>query len=726
MENKPFECFNLDQVIRQIAESSAVGREQVRAAVALLDSGNTIPFIARYRKEATQGLDEIALRGVEDGLAKARELAQRKATILKTIDLQGQLTADLRARIEACSDKQSLEDIYQPFKPKRRTRATTARERGLQPLADLLLRQEQLHRTRSDVLRLYVRPELEVPDEAAALQGACDIVAEQWSDGVETRKWLVQQAAEYGRIVSQVKRGKREEAKKFEMYFDYQEPVNRVPSHRLLAMQRGDAEGLLRVGLQLDDEFVLRKLKPQLVHNPQFEFYRDLLETAEDCYKRLLLPATESSVMQDLKERADEEAIRVFGKNLRELLLAPPAGPRVTIGIDPGFRTGCKLAVVDGTGKFLLNTTIYPTPPRNDSEAAAATLRDLIARFDVKLIAIGNGTASRETDAFVSNVLNSIDCDITKAVVSESGASIYSASELAAREYPDLDVTVRGAISIAHRLQDPLAELVKIDPKSIGVGQYQHDVNQTLLRKCLDREVESCVNSVGVDVNLASAPLLSHVAGIGPNLAQRIVEHRDAHGPFASREELCHVPKLGKKAYEQAAGFLRIRGGGQPLDNSAVHPESYFVVEKMATKLRIAASQLVGNANYAGQLNPQDFIDDQVGLPTVQDILAELAKPGRDPRSEFRAAAFAAGVNDLEDLKAGMVLEGVITNVTHFGAFVDIGVHQDGLIHISQLANSFVQDPSDVVAVGDVVRVKILEVDLERRRIAVSRKQVGG
>ncbi len=726
MEKESFECFDLDQAIEQIAESLKVRRNQVRAAVELLDAGNTIPFIARYRKEATQALDETALRAVEDELGKARELAQRKATILKTIDQQGHLTAELRAQIETCSDKQTLEDIYLPFKPKRRTRATIARERGLQPLADLLLRQEKLHRSRSDVLRPYVRPDKEVPDEAAALQGACDIVAEHWSENVETRKWLVQQASEYGRVVSQVKRGKQDEAKKFEMYLDHQEPVKRVPSHRLLAMLRGEAEGLLRVGLQLDDEFVLRKLKPQLAHNPQFEFYRDLLKTAEDCYERLLLPAVESSVMQDLKERADEEAIRVFAKNLRELLLAAPAGPYVTLGIDPGFRTGCKLAVVDGTGKFVYNTTIYPTPPRNDLDGAAATLRELIARFDVRRIAIGNGTASRETDAFVSQVLESMGRDITKVMVSESGASIYSASELATREYPELDVTVRGAISIAHRLQDPLAELVKIDPKSIGVGQYQHDVNQTLLRKCLDREVESCVNSVGVDVNMASAPLLSHVAGIGPTLAQRIVEHRDAHGPFASREQLCRVPKLGKKAYEQAAGFLRIRGGKQPLDNSAVHPESYFVVEKMAAKLQLAPEQLVGNATYAGRLNAQEFVDDQVGLPTIQDILAELAKPGRDPRSEFRAASFAAGVHELEDLKPGMVLEGVITNVTHFGAFVDIGVHQDALIHISQLADAFVQDPSDVVAVGDVVRVKVLEVDLERRRIAVSRKQVAG
>ena len=450
----------------------------------------------------------------------------------------------------------------------------------------------------------------------------------------------------------------------------------------------------------------------------------------EDCYQRLLLPATESATLQELKERADDEAIQVFAQNLRELLLAPPAGPRVTMGIDPGFRTGCKVAVVDGTGKFLESRTIFPTPPRNDVAGATATLRDLIARHNVQLIAIGNGTASRETDAFVSGLLKELSLQDdrepppTKVMVSESGASIYSASELAAHEYPDLDVTVRGAISIAHRLQDPLAELVKIDPKSIGVGQYQHDVNQTLLRRGLEREVESCVNSVGVDVNTASSSLLAHVAGIGPKLAERIVEHRDAHGRFDCRQRLLDVPKLGRKVFEQAAGFLRIRDGGQPLDNSAVHPESYPVVEKMAAKLGVATSQLVGNATLAGKLDAQDFVDEHCGLPTVKDILAELAKPGRDPRSEFKVAQFAEGVNDLEDLKAGMILEGVITNVTKFGAFVDLGVHQDGLIHISELANEYVQAPSDVVSVGDVVRVKVLEVDLQRRRIAVSRKQV--
>lgn len=723
MEVTSFECFDLAQTTREIAAALQAAPAQVEAAIALLDEGNTLPFIARYRKEATRGLDEVALRKIEDALAKARELAQRKTTILKTIHEQGLLTPELQKQIQTCTDRQLLETLYLPFKPERRTRATTARERGLQPLADILLRQEKLNRTKSAVLKPYVNSEKGVPDEDAALQGACDIIAEQWSQHPPLRQWLIDQANDYGLITSTVKRGKQEEAGKFEMYFDHQEPVKRIPSHRLLAMNRGEAEGLLKVSLKLDDEFVLANIKPELAFNPQFEFHRDLQTTVEDCYERLLLPAIESVIFEKLKTKADEEAIAVFASNLRELLLAAPAGPQMTIGVDPGFRTGCKLAVVDGTGKFLANTTIYPTPPKSDFEGSAKTLLALIKKYAPKLIAIGNGTASRETETFVASVIKDHGLKITQVKVSESGASIYSASELAAREYPDLDLTVRGAISIAHRLQDPLAELVKIDPKSIGVGQYQHDVNQTLLRKSLDREVESCVNSVGVDVNMASAPLLAHVAGIGPKLAEKIVEYRDANGRFESREELCKVPKLGKKAFEQAAGFLRIRDGKQPLDNSAVHPESYYIVNKMAAKLKVSTKDLVGNASLSTRLQATDFVDEKIGLPTVQDILVELAKPGRDPRSEFKVAQFAEGINDLKDLKVGMVLEGVITNVTKFGAFVDIGVHQDGLIHISQLANTFIKDPSEVVAVGDVVRVKVLEVDMDRKRIAVSRKQ---
>ncbi|BBO30761.1 Tex family protein [Lacipirellula parvula] len=718
-----FACFDLDSVIAQIATAVGANAQQVRAAVELLDAGNTLPFIARYRKEATRGLDETALRAIDDALTAARELAARKQTILKTIDQQGVLTAELRRQIEQCSDKQTLELIYLPFKPKRRTRATIARERGLEPLAELLWKQTRLNRPRHEVLKPYINPAKEVPDAEAALQGACDIVAERWADDVELNQWLAQQAMGFGHVTSTVKRGKKTDGAKFETYFDHRESAKRVPSHRFLAMQRGEAEGFLNVGVQLDDEFTLGKLRPRLAHNRQFEFHDDLLRTVDDCYTRLLLPAVASTTLQTLKERADDEAIGVFAGNLRQLLLAAPAGPQVTIGIDPGFRTGCKIAVVDGTGKYLASTAIYPTAPKNDVEGAGRVLKDLIAKYNVRLIAIGNGTASRETDDFVTGVLKSLGSDVIKAMVSESGASIYSASELAVSEYPDLDVTIRGAISIAHRLQDPLAELVKLDPKSIGVGQYQHDVNQKQLQSALGREVESCVNSVGVDLNLASPALLSYVAGIGPKLAERIVEYRDANGRFDSRAKLLKVPKLGPKAYEQAAGFLRVRQGAEPLDDSAVHPESYGVVARMAKSLSVDLRALVGNAALTSRLQAADFVDKTFGLPTVADIIAELAKPGRDPRSEFRQVKFSDGVNEIGDVRPGMLLDGVVTNVTKFGAFVDVGVHQDALIHISQLANAYINDPSEVVAVGDLVRVKVLEVDVERKRIAVSRKQ---
>ncbi len=705
-----------------IARELELPHKQVLATIELLEAGNTIPFIARYRKEVTGGLDEIALRAIEDALEKALALAARKVTVLKTIAEQGLLTDALRAQLEACRDMQSLETLYLPFKPKRRTRATIARERGLQPLADLLQLQASLGQPQQINLPAFVDLKKDVPDDQAALQGALDIVAEQWSENPSTRTWLTQQAFNGGRVASRVKRGKQEEASKFELYADHREPAKKIPSHRLLAMLRGQEEGVLKVEVELDDEQLVAELKPQLVRSGNYAFRQELLATVEDCYQRLLVPAAQSSVLQTLKEKADEEAISVFGKNLRELLLAAPAGPRVTLGIDPGFRTGCKIAVVDGTGKFLTSSTIFPTPPRSDTLGAGKTLLELIKKYKVELIAIGNGTASRETDSFVGDLIRGHDLQITKVMVSESGASIYSASPVAAREFPDLDVTIRGAISIARRLQDPLAELVKSDPKSIGVGQYQHDVNQAQLRKCLDRTVESCVNSVGVDLNMASVELLSYVAGIGPKLAENIVEYRNSNGGFKSRKQLAKVPKLGKKAFEQSAGFLRIRGGTEPLDNSAVHPESYPIVDRMAKKLQTDAQALVGNASLSQKLRPEEFVDGQFGMPTIQDIIAELAKPGRDPRSQFRAVQFDDSVNSMEDLKPGMILEGVITNVTHFGAFIDIGVHQDALIHISQLANTFVKDPNEVAAVGDVTKVRVLEVDLPRKRISVTRK----
>lgn len=713
---------DISAMVHVIADELRLPHKQVRSVIDLLNAGNTIPFIARYRKEATGGLDEIALRAIEDALERLQALAARKATVLASIAEQGLLTDQLRQQIETCQDLKALEAIYLPFKPKRRTRATVAREQGLQPLADIILKQERLPRSKAETLRAYVNPEKGVPDPETALRGALDIIAEQWSESADLRAQMVASAEAHGQVASKLKRGKVDTENKFELYLDHQEPVRKIPSHRLLAMLRGEAEDLLRVSLNLDCAQVLSNFKRQLIHNRQFEFYQELNSTVEDCVERLLMPATESTVLQNLKERADEAAIAVFGKNLHELLMAPPAGPRVTIGIDPGFRTGCKVAVVDATGKFLTSVTIYPTPPKSDTAIAGRALLDLIRLHSVELIAIGNGTASRETDAFVAQLIRDHRLTVTKVMVSESGASIYSASELAAQEFPDLDLTIRGAISIARRLQDPLAELVKSDPKSIGVGQYQHDVNQTQLRKCLDRVVESCVNHVGVDLNTASAPLLSYVAGIGPKLAENIVSHRDTQGPFLNRQQLLSVAKLGKKAFEQAAGFLRIRGGDQPLDNSAVHPERYSIVQQMAKSVGADPAAMFGNLALVQTIKPDALVSGDVGLPTINDILTELAKPGRDPRKEFKVARFAEDVHSLEDLRTGLVLEGVITNVTHFGAFIDIGVHQDALIHISQLSNEFVRDPNDVVSVGDIVKVKIIEVDVPRKRISATRK----
>ena len=711
-------------LIAQIAGELKLPAKQIGAAVSLLQDGNTIPFIARYRKEATQSLNEIQLRQIEDALERINALAARKSTVIKSIQEQGLMTAALQKAIDECSDLQTLEGIYLPFKPKRRTRATIARERGLQPLADLLLTQTRIGQTKTSVLKPYIDAANDLPDADAVLAGGLDIVAEQWSEDVETRTWMLDKAMKFGRVASKVKRGKKtaDGADKFEQYFDREESVSRIPGHRVLAMLRGSSEGILRVGLSFEGDREVSDLKRRLVTNREFEFFHDLLAAAEDCFARLLMSATESTVLQQLKRDADEAAIEVFAKNLEKLLMAAPAGPKVTVGIDPGFRTGCKVAVIDATGKFLENAAIYPTAPKNDIQGAGKTLLKLIAKHDVELIAIGNGTASRETDAFVGKLIKDNKLSVTSVMVSEAGASIYSASDIAVKEFPDLDITVRGAISIARRLQDPLAELVKSDPKSIGVGQYQHDVNQPKLKKCLDRIVESCVNHVGVDLNMASAPLLSYVAGIGPKLAENIVNYRNENGRFGKRSELLSVSKLGKKAFEQAAGFLRIRGGSQPLDNSAVHPESYVVAKQMAKHLKADLKTLVGNANLSSKLNAGDFVSERFGEPTIADIIAELGKPGRDPRDEFKAVKFDSKVNSVSDLKAGMVLEGVITNVTHFGAFIDIGVHQDALIHISQLADQFVQDPNEFVSVGDVTKVKIMEVDPSGKRISATRK----
>lgn len=714
--------FNLQTFCQQVASALSISPSRADGAARLLEDGNTIPFIARYRKEATGGLDERQLRHIEDALATARELAARRNTVLKSIFEQGKLTPELQNQILSCPDQRSLEELYLPFKPKKRTRAAMARERGLQPLADLLLAQQPLQQKPLDVLARFKNPALDVPDEHAALQGACDIVAETWAENPQHRRIAFELAAR-GELTSSLKKGREEAGARFSNYFSFRERIASMPSHRFLALQRGESEGILKLHLELDDELGCRRLAEKVLKNPRFEFHSELQSTVTDCFHRLLRPAAESSVLQQQQEKADAEAVEVFAKNLRDLLMAAPAGQQVTIGIDPGFRTGCKLAVVDSTGQFLASETIFPTPPREDLQHAENVLLKLIRQHNVRLIAVGNGTASRETDRFVADVLKRHNLSITQVSVSEAGASVYSASEIAITEYPELDVTVRGAISIAHRLQDPLAELVKIDPRSIGVGQYQHDVDQTLLRKALDREVESCVNAVGVDLNTASAPLLTHVAGIGTVLAGKIVAWRNENGAFNSRRDLLKVPRLGQKAFQQAAGFLRIRGGSEPLDDSAVHPEQYPLVQKMARRLQLEPTKLIGSQQLISQLTPAEFISSDAGEFTVRDVLTELARPGRDPRSEFRTARFADGISEIEHLQPGMELEGIVTNVTKFGAFVDIGVHQDGLIHISQLADHFIKDPAEVVSAGQIVHVTVLEVDLARRRISLRRRR---
>ncbi len=713
------EFFDLKSTADALAASLSVRPQQVLAAAELLLDGNTLPFIARYRKEATGDLDERALRAVEDGLKVAQELAARKTTILKTLEDQKVLDASLRAAVVACTDSRSLEELYLPYKPTRRTRATAARERGLEPLADLLMKQAPPNASRKNILLPFVNDGRGVPDIDAAFQGAADIIADRWAANADARKFALVQVRR-GQLISKVKRGKRDDNNRFAEWFDRQESVQRIPSHRFLAMKRGESEGVLRLSIGVDEDFALRRLRGLFLTNPKAALATELRAVVDDCWKRLLHPAAESTVMSELKQAADAEAVEVFARNIRDLLLAPPAGAKVTLGIDPGFRTGCKVAVVDETGRFVETATIYPTAPRNDTDGATATLMGLIQKHKVQLIAIGNGTASRETDVFVARLISKHGLDVTKAIVSESGASIYSASELAVSEYPDLDVTVRGAISIAHRLQDPLAELVKLDPRSIGVGQYQHDVDQKLLNTTLEREVLSCVNSVGVELNQASPSILAYVAGIGPKLAQRIVEFRDQNGPFRDRKSLLKVPKFGAKAFEQSAGFLRIRDSADPLDSTSVHPESYYVVQRMAASLKTYAQNLVGNAQLAGDLSATDYVDDRVGMSTVQDIIAELSRPGRDPRKEFVTATFKEGVDKIEDLQPGMRLEGIVTNVTKFGAFVDVGVHQDGLVHISQLADGFVSNPADIVAVGEVVQTTVLEVDVQRKRIGLS------
>jgi len=717
----------------QIASELNVKTAQVLAAIQLLDEGATVPFIARYRKEVTGGLDDTQLRSLEERLIYLRELEERRKTILASIEEQGKLTPELQAEIESAETKQRLEDLYLPYKQKRRTKAQIAREAGIEPLADSLLDNPELN-PESEAEK-YFNVDAGFADSKAVLDGARQILMERFAEDPELVGQLRDYLNEHGMVRSKVIEGKETEGAKFRDWFDFHEPLNAMPSHRALALLRGRNEGFLHVSLVLDSELDQEDQKASTAPNPcekrianrfgikQLNRAADkwLNDTVRWTWRVKLALHLELDLVGQLRERAEEEAIRIFGKNLKDLLLAAPAGQHVTMGIDPGIRTGCKIAVVDATGKLLATETIYPHEPRRDWAGSMTSIAALAKRFDVTLVAIGNGTASRETDKLVQDVIKQFpDLKLTKLVVSEAGASVYSASELAAREFPELDVSLRGAVSIARRLQDPLAELVKIEPKSIGVGQYQHDVSQLKLARSLDAVVEDCVNAVGVDVNTASAPLLTRISGLNAGLASNIVSYRDTHGAFKTRQELLNVPRLGDKTFEQAAGFLRIRNGDNPLDASSVHPEAYPVVEKILSDIKQPIKDVMGNNSVLRSLSATKYTDDRFGLPTVQDIFKELEKPGRDPRPEFKTASFAEGVEEVKDLVPGMLLEGVVTNVAAFGAFVDIGVHQDGLVHISALSNTYVKDPHDVVKAGQVVRVKVLEVDLPRKRIALT------
>ncbi len=716
-------------VIQRIAEELSVNSRQVSAAVALLDEGATVPFIARYRKEATGGLDDSQLRLLEERLTYLRELNERRKSILESISSQGKLTPELEKAIHEADTKTLLEDLYLPYKPKRRTKAQIAREAGLEPLADALLDDRSL--IPEQIAAGYIDADKGVPDIAAALEGARQIIMERISEDAELLAELRERTWQKGILHATVVKAKEQEAAKFQDYFDYQEAVSKIPSHRALALFRGRNEDLLNIALKpgaeekeehdLCAQLVARHLHITDVARPADAW---MAETARLAWKIKLFTRIDLDLKLRLREAAELEAIRVFASNLRDLLLAAPAGPKATMGLDPGIRTGVKVAIVDPTGKLLATDTIYPHAPRNQWDASIATLARLIAQYQVDLVSIGNGTGSRETDQLVADVIKRhSELKFTKLTVSEAGASVYSASELAAREFPELDVSLRGAVSIARRLQDPLAELVKIDPKSIGVGQYQHDVNQAQLARSLDAVVEDCVNAVGVDVNTASVALLKQVSGLSASVSENIVAFRNEHGPFRNRAQLKKVPRLGDKAYEQAAGFLRVMNGDNPLDASAVHPEAYPVVEAIIKSTGKSIRDLIGQSHFLRTLNPANYTGEHFGLPTVTDILQELEKPGRDPRPEFKSVQFKEGVEKITDLKPGMTLDGVVTNVANFGAFVDIGVHQDGLVHISHLSDTFVKDPRDVVKTGDMVKVKVLEVDAERKRISLTMKK---
>lgn len=705
-------------VIR-IAEKLSISTEKVRNTIALLEDGATIPFISRYRKELTGSLDEVTITEIRDLLKKLQEIDKRREAILHSIDEQGKLTGELEQQISEAETMTELEDIYLPFKPKKKTRASVARARGLEPLAKMIMSQGD-----GDPLQMaerFVDPENEVSSVEEALGGARDIIAEWISEHRYCRKQLRRLFHHEGIIHSRVSRGKETEGQNYRTYFDWKEPVKRVPSHRYLAMIRGETEGFLKVEISPPQDKAIYSISKIFIkgNNP---LSHEVEKALTDSYKRLLRPAMETEVRAETKEKADEKAIKVFVENLRQLLMAPPLGSRNILAIDPGFRTGCKVVCLDKQGNLKHNETIYPLPPESEVKQSVKKLTSLIDAYKIEAIAIGNGTGGKETERFIKSMR--FNKDITAVMVNESGASVYSASKIAREEFPEYDVTVRGAVSIGRRLADPLAELVKIDPKSIGVGQYQHDVNQSLLQKSLEDTVVSCVNQVGVEVNTASKQLLSYVSGLGPSLAGNIVDYRTENGPVGTREELKKVARFGDKAFEQAAGFLRIRDGENPLDASAVHPESYPVVEAMAKSLGVGVSDLISKKELRAQIDLRDFVTDTIGLPTLEDIMEELEKPGRDPREKFDVFEFARGIDRLEDLREGMELPGIVTNITAFGAFVDVGVHQDGLVHISELADGFVKDPNEVVTLNQKVQVKVLSVDLQRKRISLSIKQV--
>jgi uncharacterized protein len=728
------------KIVPLIAKELGVGIDQVKAAVALLDEGSTVPFIARYRKEATGNLDDTHLRTLEERLLYLRELELRRAAILASIEELGKLTDALRGTIEGAATKQTLEDLYLPYKPKRRTRAQIAREAGLEPLADALIADPTLDPEQEAVKYLNVKPAVEgvdainVTDAKSALDGARDILAERFAETAELLAKLRARLWNQGVVISTVVKGKETtQEEKFRDYYAYSESIRTIPSHRALALFRGRALGVLKIELSLGETLETAVPHPCIAMIAAHVGIEDrgrradtwLMGVCDWTWRAKVHLHLTVELLVQLRETAEAEAIKIFGQNLHELLLAAPAGPKAVLGLDPGIRTGCKVAVVDATGKLIETTTIYPLQPRNDRQGSLATLVRLVVQHGVELISIGNGTGSRETDKLVIEVIKLVAAQkpehkVAKIVVSEAGASVYSASAFAAAEFPDLDVSLRGAVSIARRLQDPLAELVKIDPKAIGVGQYQHDVNQRALARSLDATVEDCVNAVGVDINTASAPLLERVSGLNKALAKNIVEYRDANGAFPNRTTIRKVPRLGDKTFEQAAGFLRINGGDNPLDRSSVHPEAYPVVERILARISKGIVDVMDQPVVLKGLSPADFTDEKFGVPTVRDILTELEKPGRDPRPEFTTATFQEGIESLTDLQPGMVLEGVVTNVAAFGAFVDVGVHQDGLVHVSALANKFIKDPHEVVKPGQIVKVKVLDVDVKRQRISLT------